>query len=264
MLLAVCFVAGLFVFACAFLYLQQDRMIFYPVRTDAALAGRWQDRRVEIATEEGAIEGWWFDKPESGSQTVLVYFGGNAENALQAGMDMVTRVDARRVFVSSYRGYGRTPGRPSEAALFSDALAVYDYVIKQPGVAADRIGVMGRSLGSGVATYVAAHRAVRGVVLVTPFDSLVGVAEAMYPLLPVRWLAKYPFRSDALAQNLHVPVLMIAGDRDTLIPARHAQRLHDVWAGPKKIHILRGAGHNDISYHAQYYPLLNGFLRSMD
>jgi pimeloyl-ACP methyl ester carboxylesterase len=260
LIFAVGFVAVLVLAICALLYFQQDSILFYPVKTDAGTVERWKDQRVEIPSDDGPIEGWWLDKPESTSQTVVLYFGGNAEEVLSSAVDSLAHLDVRRMLVTNYRGYGRTPGRPGQDALFSDALTVYDYAIKRLEVASGNVVVVGRSLGSGVATYVAAHRPVRGVVLITPYDSIKDVAQGLYPLLPVGMLIEHPFRSDLLAPKLQTPVLMLAAAHDSVIPARHAQRLFDAWAGPKQIHILSGVGHNDITDAAQYYPLLNAFL----
>jgi len=259
---AVGFFAVLLLAICALLYFQQDSILFYPVKTDPTVAKRWQDRRVEIATDATTIEGWWLEKPDSDSQIVVLYFGGNAEEVLSSSIDSMTHLKVRQMLVTHYRGYGGTPGRPSQDALFNDALAVYDYAINQLGVASRNLIVVGRSLGSGVATYIAANRPVRGVVLITPYDSIKAVAQGLYPLLPIGMLIKHPFRSDLLAPKLQTPVLMLAAADDGVIPPRHAQRLFDAWAGPKQIHILNGVGHNDITDAAQYYPLLNDFLNA--
>jgi pimeloyl-ACP methyl ester carboxylesterase len=261
LLFAAGFAAVLLTASCAYLYLEQDTIIFRGVATDPALAARYEPQRVGIRSGDIAIEGWWLTKPESHGDTVALYFGGNVEDVLYTSVATLANVDVGRVLVTNYRGYGGTPGEPSQDVLYSDALAVYDYAVSQPGVHAHNIVLVGRSLGSGVATYVAAHRPVRGVVLVTPYDSILNVAQTMYPLLPMRLLVKHPFPSHEFAAKIKTPVLILAGDQDVVIPAKHAQRLHDAWAGPKLIHVLAGVGHNNLSDHAEYYPLLNAFLR---
>lgn len=187
----------------------------------------------------------------------LVYFGGNAEDVLYTA-ENAGRFSARRMLVTNYRGYGSTPGRPSEAALCKDALTIYDYAVKQTGISADSV-VVGRSLGSGVAVYVAANRPVRGAVLITPYESMAAVAQAQYPYCPVQYLLKHKFASDQLAGKIMAPALIVAGERDTVIPSIHAQRLFETWAGPKSMRILE-AGHNDIERHDEYYNRLNAFL----
>jgi pimeloyl-ACP methyl ester carboxylesterase len=254
---------AVFVGACAYLYFAQDHMIFRPVPTDKTLAEQWRSHRVEIRSADVAIEGWWIDNPASKSQTVILYFGGNLEDVLRTAVNTGMQVDARHILASNYRGYGGTQGKPSEASLYQDALAVYDYAISQSGVHATDIVAVGRSLGSGIATYVAANRVVRGVVLITPYDSIVNVAQEMYPLLPIKWIVRNPFHADAYAAAVNSPVLILAGDQDSVIPAKHAQRLFAVWAGPKHMHVLAGVGHNNMSDNVEYYPLLNQFLTTL-
>jgi hypothetical protein len=193
---------------------------------------------------------------------VILYFGGNAEDVLYTA-GMARRFEARRLLVTSYRGYGARSGRPSEAALYEDAAAIYDHVVHRQGVAPAEIVVLGRSLGSGVATWLAAHRPVRAAVLVTPFDSLVAVAKGHYPIFPVGSLMRHRFASDERARELELPVLMIAAERDTIIPPAHASALHEVWRGPKSLQLLAGVGHNDLEAHPRYHDLINEFLDSV-
>ena len=244
---------------CGFIYLRQDSLIFFPRGNDAELAAQWRSRRVEIASANGVIEGWWADNASASTQVTLLYFGGNAEDVLHTA-SVAERLNARRMLFTNYRGYGASPGHPSQSALYADGLAVYDYAVQQDNLAAKPIVVMGRSLGSGVATWIAAHRPVHRTVLVTPYDSLVAVAQRHYFFLPVRLLLKHRFASDALAGRITTPALIVAAGQDEIIPPVHAQRLADAWAGPKRIHVLSPAGHNDIEQHPSYYPLINEFL----
>lgn len=253
------FLAGVFVLLCIFMYIKQDSLIFYPHRNDASLVQAWQKQRIEIGSGDSAIEGWWRDNPQASSANVVLYFGGNGEDVLQAAANS-QRLHAARILVTNYRGYGLRKGRPSQDALFEDALAVYDYVASQPSVRPEDIIVMGRSLGSGVATYVAANRPVRAVILVTPYDSVRAVAKASYPFLPVGLLLKHPFPSDTFAPRITAPALFIAAEQDAVIPPAHARRLAEVWGGEKTLRILAGAGHNGISEHPDYYPAINEFM----
>lgn len=259
MLAVTAYLTGFFILLCALLYVHQDRFIFFPVRNDAALARAWEKQRVQIASGDNTVEGWWADAPQSASSSVVLYFGGNGEDVLYTA-SMAYRFHARRLLVTNYRGYGANPGKPSQAALFQDALAIYDYAVRQPGVHPEDIVVMGRSLGSGVATYLAAHRPVQAAILITPFDSILAVAELHYPFFPVSTLLKHPFQSDTFAAQICVPAIIVAGDQDRVVPAVHARRLFAAWAGKKAIHVLNGAGHNDIERHPQYFSLINEFL----
>jgi fermentation-respiration switch protein FrsA (DUF1100 family) len=121
---------------------------------------------------------------------------------------------------------------------------------------------MGRSLGSGVASMLAGSRPVGGAILITPFDSLAAVAAGHYPFVPVRLLLRHPFPSSDWAQRTRARALLLAADHDAVVPATHAQKLFQAWAGPKQIHVLAQTGHNDIEMHADYYRLINEFLAS--
>lgn len=259
LLIGVGIFAAVYAALCAFLYFRQDEFLFFPVTNDPRLASQWQPHRVSIPANDVAVEGWWAENTNAGNDIVILYFGGNAEDVLFSA-EAAERLHARRFLATNYRGYGKTPGRPSEAALFADALAIYDYAIAQPGVAAENIVVMGRSLGSGVATYVAAQRSVRGVVLVTPYDSIVAVAQTHYPYIPVSWLLKNRFESADRAREIRRPVLILSAELDEVIPAIHTQRLFASWAGPKQSFVLSGVGHNDIDQENQYYVHINGFI----
>lgn len=243
------------------LFLFQERLLFHPRPNDQRLVRDWLSNRIEIPAGNSTIEGWWANNPDATTAITVLYFGGNGEDVLYTATT-APRLDARRMLLTNYRGYGANKGRPGQKALFEDALAVYDYVVQHAGVDPQQIVLMGRSLGTGVATWIAANRPVRAVVLVTPYDSILMVAQRHYGFTPVRWLLRHRFPSDELARRATIPALMLAGERDFIIPAAHATRLCEAWAGEKELHILKGAGHNNIEQHPHYYPLVNAFLRS--
>jgi hypothetical protein len=258
---------------CLYIYVRQERMLFYPRQNDAELRAHWRYRRVEIPSGTHVLEGWWVDAgatverldPASShlqdpeSNLTVIYFGGNAEDVLHTARN-AARIAARRLLVVNYRGYGGTKGKPSQAALFEDALAVYDYVLGPGGARPQDIVVMGRSLGSGVATMLAARREVRGAVLITPFDSIKAVAARHYPAMLVEMLLKHPFPSADMAPNAKVPALFLIAANDGVIAPSHAYALARVWGGDARTRSFSNVGHNDIDLHPQYYEVLNEFL----
>ena len=247
---------------CLLLYLQQDDVLFYPRPNDSALLAQREPDRIEIPGATIPLEGWWSENPASATPFVMLYFGGNAEDVLYTA-SMAQRFEIRRMLVVNYRGYGRTQGTPSEAALFEDALHVYDYVIQQAGVAPEDVIVMGRSLGSGVATMLAAKRPARAAVLITPFDSMTAVAAAHYPIFPVKLLLRHRFDSASFASRINIPALVIGAQNDRVIPPIHAQRLAQAWSGEAKLTVLQGVGHNDVEQHPEYFSSINEFLLTL-
>ena len=249
---------GGFVLICALLYFGQERSIFFPRPNDPLLRQQYSAQRIEIPTTDAQLEGWWIGNPRATTPAVVLYFGGNAEDVLYTASS-ASDIDASAVVVVNYRGYGGTAGEPGQQALYEDGLAIYDYAIKRR-VRPEHIVVMGRSLGSGVASMLAGTRPVRAAILITPFDSLAAVAAGHYPFLPVRLLLRHPFPSTDWAKRAKAPALIVAADRDNVVPATHARKLFDVWAGQKQIHVLAGTGHNDIEAHPDYHRLINEFL----
>jgi uncharacterized protein len=249
----------IFLLLCGVLYWQQEKLLFHPQPNDRALLREWGARRVEVPVGSHVkVEAWWADS-RAASSNVILYFGGNAEDVLYT-LSTAQRFNARRVLAANYRGYGATPGKPTQAALFEDALALYDYAVRQPGIDAQHVVVMGRSLGSGVACWVALNRPVRAVVLITPYDSILAVARRQFGFAPLGLLLKHPFPSAQYAARIEAPVLMLAAERDTIVPPAHARALFAAWAGPKELHVFEGVGHNDIDQHPAYEVRLNHFL----
>lgn len=254
-------IAGLYVLVCALLYWRQESSIFFPGPNNPQLKQRWADQRVELNVDGATLEGWWASNPQATTSAVIIYFGGNAEDVLYTA-GLASHLDAKRTLVMNYRGYGGSTGRPGQQSLYADALAIYDYVIAQ-GEQPRHVVLMGRSLGSGMATMLAANREVAGVVLITPFDSLVDVAAGHYPVFPVRLLLRHPFPSKDWAAKTTSPALILAAERDFVVPPVHAQRLSQHWAGPQSLHMLADVGHNDIESNPDYYTLINRFLASL-
>lgn len=252
-------VLRLIVLGC-FVFLAACRsLIFHPGPNDPGLREQYETRRFEIASHGQTIEGWWLDNPSARNDIVLLYFGGNAEDVLYTASS-VAKLDARTVLFTNYRGYGKSTGKANQEALYEDGLAVYEYALSK-GARPERVVVMGRSLGSGVASMLAGSREVKGAVLITPFDSISAVAADNFPKLSVSLLLGSSFLpSVEWARKAKAPALLLAAERDGLIPPQHARNLAEAWAGETEFHVLPAVGHNDISNSSDYYPLINEFL----
>ncbi|MEO8366729.1 MAG: alpha/beta hydrolase [Pseudoxanthomonas sp.] len=237
---------------CALLYFKQRELIYYPAATTVAATAT----DFELVREGVTLRGWRLNPGKPGA---LIYFGGNAER-LEASREEFTRLfPERTVYLLPYRGYGASEGQPSEPALLGDGLSLYDEVqARQPHAS---IAVIGRSLGSGVASYVASQRPVEKLVLVTPFDSLADVAQAHYPVFPVRLLMRDRYPSTDYLPRYTGPLLVLRAGRDEVIPPANTDRLlAALTRKPQTIDFPR-AGHNDISQDPAYAAALRGFLR---
>jgi pimeloyl-ACP methyl ester carboxylesterase len=243
-------------------YLLQEKLIFFPQPLDAAqvdaIAGRApKGKSLYVKAPDGTrLHAWYVEPPPGGP--IVVYFGGNGEGVSWMLGEAGREVPRAGWLLVDYRGYGASEGSPSEAALVADALVWYDHAARELG--ARRIYLLGRSLGSGVAVQLAAARPVTGLILVTPFDSLVEVAKRHYPFLPVSLLLKHRFDSVTRAPDIRAPLLCMTASRDLIVPPQHAQRLYAAWGGPKRWISLEEAGHNTIDAHPLYWRSIAAFL----
>jgi fermentation-respiration switch protein FrsA (DUF1100 family) len=205
------------------------------------------------------LRGWLARGSDPAPRPLVLYFGGNAE-------EVSWLLDQRGAFAGwdlalvNYRGYGASTGKPSETRLSDDALALYDQLAARPDIDARRIVAIGRSLGSGVVTYLASERRLAGVVLIAPFDSITAVGQRHYPFVPVGLILGNRYDSLSRAPGIRTPLLMITGERDQVIPAAHSERLYQAWAGSKRAVKIPNAGHNDLQDHASYWSAISNFL----
>ena len=204
----------------------------------------------------------WLVRSAAQPAPLVIYFGGNAEEVswLAGAADQFA---GWSLLLVNYRGYGASEGKPGEKELFADALAIYDYAVRRADVDASRIVVMGRSLGSGVAVYLAANRPVQGVILVSPYDSITEVAQRHYFYLPVKLLIRHPFDSLSRVGGIRAPLACIVAAEDNIIPPAHSRRLFEAWPAPKTWHEIARADHNTVSGEPAYWQAIAAFLRGL-
>lgn len=252
-------VLGALLLVPAALYLLQDRMLFHPQPTPEAARAQTANAfpgvaSVFIQAADGTRVHAWHRQ----GSPLVIYFGGNAEEVSWMLGRVAQNAPNAGWLLVDYRGYGSSGGTPSERALVADGLLWYDHAAQKLG--ASSIFVFGRSLGSGVAVQVAAARAVGGVILATPYDSLTNVARHHYPYLPVSWMLKHPFDSVGRAPAIAAPLLCLVAERDEVIPVVHPTRLFDAWKGPKRWVELAGAGHNGTDEVPAFWRAIREFL----
>ena len=235
---------------CAALFATQDSLIYFP--TPAAPGASENTLRLAVDGAELQVSVRSHAGPNA-----LIYFGGNAEDVSRSLPSFSAAFPDHALYLLHYRGYGGSSGRPSERAIHADAIALFDHV------SADHpnVSVLGRSLGSGVAVRLASQRPVRRLLLITPYDSLVGVAAGHYPLLPVHWLMRDKYESVEHAANIAVPTLIVAAEHDEVISRASTDRLLARFErGVAALVVLPGTGHNSISNSRLYLETLRAGL----
>ena len=234
----------------ALLYVAQRAMQYFPerFRTAPAAAGLPQAQEVVLDTADGERVIVWHVPPR-GNKPVALYFHGNG-GSLRNRVDRFRALteDGNGLVALSYRGYGGSTGTPSETGLIADALAAYAFTSARYG--AERIVLWGESLGSGVAVALAAQMPVGYLILQSPFTSAADVGAQRYWFVPVRLMMKDQFRSDLRIGKVAVPVLILHGDRDDIVPIALAERLYGLINAPKRFVRMAGVGHNDVGAQA--------------
>ena len=240
----------------ALIYFFQDKFIFFPTpSTEPA------ESEVMIRTPDGIrLQGIWVRREKAAKGPVILYFGGNAEEASRSLHDFA-RQEGFSTLLVNYRGYGRSEGKPGEQELKRDGEFILGQWLPSKGIEPGQVVLMGRSLGSGVAVYLASKFPVRAVILVTPFDSMVKVGQRHYPIFPIGLLLKHRFDSLALAPEIKTTLLMITAGSDTIIPAAASENLFKAWGGPKEKVVIEGADHNDLSLDPVYWESVKKFLK---
>jgi fermentation-respiration switch protein FrsA (DUF1100 family) len=237
-------VVGFYAVAVTVMYFAQRRFIYFPepARTSPQAAGLPDVAERIIATPDGEKLIAWYGKAKPGQPTLL-YFHGNG-GALEFRSASIRRYldHGRGMFMMSYRGYSGSTGSPSEAANVADAKLAYDALV-QEGVRPEDIILYGESLGSGVAIQVAAEKKVRGIVLDSPFTSIAELAAQIYPWLPINLLLKDRYDSIIHIRDVHVPVFIIHGEADDVVPVEMGRRLFAAANEPKEIVTIPSLGH---------------------
>jgi uncharacterized protein len=238
---------GIFALFCIVSRLLHRYFIYVPDRTrvapkDAGVAG--VEEIVFKAADGTRLIAWY--RPARDGKPTLLYFTGNSGNAAYRAGKIATIVsDGYGVFMLNYRRYGGSGGRPTEARNAADAVSAYDY-LRGLGVAPHDIILYGESLGTAVATPLALRREVRALVLEAPFTSTVDMGRLLWPLLPLSLIMVDQYRTIDRIGEVQVPLFIVHGGRDTVIPLDFARRVYHAANEPKTLVVVPRAGHNDL------------------
>lgn len=215
--------------------------------------------RLSLATGDGETLAAWYLAPRPGRPVYLFLHGKGGALHRHTGRWKRLREHGDGVLAFSYRGYPGSTGAPSEAGLVTDARAAYDW-LRGRGHEPRDIVIHGLSLGSGVAVQLATSVAARALVLEAPYTAIVDVAAERYPYVPVHTLMRDQFLSREHIGRVRMPILIAHGDRDSIIPFSHAERLYALAPEPKRFARMPGSDHatlpRDGLYERHVWPFV--------
>ena len=256
-------IIGGYLVICAAAYFG-NRMFMYfpdPARILPAAAGLSGVEEIEFLGGDGTPLVAWYAPAEEGKPTIL-YFHGNAANAANRAPKIGMMIeDGFGVFYLNNRGYGGSSGSPTEANNVADAIAAYDALAAR-GVQPERIVAFGESLGSGQAVRLAAERPVAAVVLEAAPTSTVDVGRSVYFWLPLSLLIADQYNVERHISAVTVPLLVLHGERDEVIPVEMGRRIHSAANDPKRIELFPNGRHNDLFDHGAWEKMRD-FLLSL-
>ncbi len=251
------------------------RLVFHPGRSNDstmpdAYGLKYDD--VTFRTEDGLdLNGWFFpgkkSTPDDNLHTLL-WFHGNAGN-INRRLDNLKMLNDRvpvNVFIIDYRQFGKSEGRVSEKGTYLDARAALVYLHSRKDVDNDKIIFFGRSLGSAVAVELALKEKCCALVLETPFTSIKEMGKELYPFLCIALnFLKTKYDSLSKIKEIKVPLLILHGDKDELVPIEHGKKLFEEANQPKEFYTIPGAMHNDthIVGGEEYFDVIRDFVKKL-
>ncbi len=244
------------------MYFLQEKLIFRPtiLAVDFVYDFQYPFEELFLNTRDGAtINAIHFKTKDP--KGVILYFHGNAGDLSRWGEITTFYVEKNYdVLVMDYRTYGKSKGKLSEKALYEDAQMCYDYLLKT--YAQENIILYGRSLGTGIATYLASKNKPKQLILETPYYSLVSVAKKRFPFFPVKQLIRYRIPSYEFINDVKCPITMFHGTDDIVVPFESGKKLFDECQNPNKTFIeIQDGQHNDLIEFKEYLNGINEVLK---
>lgn len=220
-------------------------------------------QELNFANREANLNALWFPKtslPDSLRRGAVLFFHGNRDNLARWGKEYAPRFLARgyEVLMYDYRGYGKSTGLRSEAALHQDAQLMYDYLKKH--ISEDSIIVYGYSLGTGMAAHLAAHNRPRILILEAPYASIPTLGHTHLPLFPYEWLTRYKFRTDSCLAHVSCPIYIFHGTRDRTVPYQNSQILQRLYPSKIQLTTIPNGSHRRLDTFALYQTQLRRLL----
>jgi uncharacterized protein len=240
----------------------QAGMIFFPGKLEKEFRFE-RGEEVYIPTPDNeSINALYFN---NSSDKVILYFHGNAGDlsSWQFVADELNFTSAGLLIID-YRGYGKSSGKPGEQGFYIDAQAAYDFLLNEKGFKPADIIIYGRSIGSGVATEIAANNENAALILESPFSSLLDLAKHLYPYLFPQLFLSYKFDNVEKINKVKSKLLILHGTSDDVVPFESGKKLFEAFNGQKEFVAIKNGGHNNLSQFVEFRKGMEQFINSLN
>jgi len=228
------------------LYFMQPKFLYSPVREIPYTPGELglDFESVAFKSADGMqLNGWYI--PADNSQLTVLFCHGNGGN-------MMHRLDSINLFynlglncfIFDYRGYGSSEGEPSEEGTYLDVAAAYKWLTEKKRISPDNVILFGRSLGGSIAAHLATKVKAKALIIESTFTSYVDIGRKFYPYMPVRWFARFSYRTIDYIKQVNCPVMIIHSRNDEVVPFEFGLELYETANEPKELVEIFGS-HND-------------------
>lgn len=242
------------------LYFFQEKLMFLPstLEQDYKYQFDYPFEELFLKTEDEATINALHFQAEN-PKGVILYFHGNAGDLSRWGKITEFFVEKQYdVLVMDYRTYGKSIGKLSEEAIYKDAQYCYDYLLKR--YSENEITLYGRSLGTGIASYLASKNNAKHLILETPYYSILDVAKHRFPMFPVKQLLKYRFPTFQYLPKVKCPITIIHGTEDSVVPFSSGKKLSELKVDIDFI-TVEGGGHNNLIEFEDYHKAIDNVLK---
>ncbi len=258
------FIFFIYFLILVFLYFYQRNLLYHPNENN------YSEDRISVEIENVKIKtsdniellGWYHEKNLKDFKT-LIFFHGNA-GSLENRIHKLNHFRDMNInfLIIAWRGFSGNKGNPSEQGLYEDGKSAIDWLIKK-GVSEKNLILYGESLGTGVATHLAQNKNYAGVILETPFTSMIDAAKKFYPYIPVKLLLKDKFENYKKIKNINSPILIMHGEVDQLVPFSMGKKIYEIANKPKYSYFTKYDNHM-MEYDENLVLALKSFFKSLN
>tara|TARA_A100001015_G_C14865129_1_gene661968 strand:+ start:197 stop:988 length:792 start_codon:yes stop_codon:yes gene_type:complete len=252
-----------YLFVVVFVFFNQRNLLYHPFENNYNKdQANFSYEEVSIPTPNGNSLKGWFHKKDLTQKKTLVFFHGNAGDLRNRiyKLNLIKDFDINFLIVA-YRGFSGNKGKPSEKGLYEDARSSLEWLAKQK-VTEDKIIVYGESLGTGVSVEVAQNKKFAGIILESPFTSMVDAGKFYYFYLPVSLLLKDRYETVKKLKNIKIPILVMHGKKDKIVPFHMGQEVFEKANHPKFSYFPEEDDHM-MNYNENLLKVLNNFFETI-